>query len=147
MLDGVVDIYMPDFKFWDDDLSLRFLKAKDYPGAARYALKEMHRQVGPLKFDEEGLARRGVLVRHLVMPGMLEESRQILSFLAREVAPDTYVNVMAQYRPAGKVSATNYGEINRPLGSSEYQTAVEIAQRAGLRLDERQSLGWWLFSR
>lgn len=146
LLDGVVDIYMPDFKLWDEELSLRYLKAKDYPAAARAVLKEMNRQVGPLKVDEEGLARRGVLVRHLVMPGLLEESRQILNFLAKEVSPDTYVNVMAQYRPAGKVSSKNFPEINRPLGSPDYKTAVQMAQQAGLRLDERRWRGWSLFT-
>ncbi|MFQ5577661.1 MAG: radical SAM protein, partial [Anaerolineae bacterium] len=111
LLDGVVDIYMPDFKLWDPTLSLRYLKAKDYPQAARAALKEMHRQVGPLTFDERGLAKRGVLVRHLVMPGLPEETRRVLHFLAKALAPDTYVNVMAQYRPAGKVSTRKYPEI------------------------------------
>ena len=101
----------------------------------------MHRQVGPLKFDEDGLAKRGVLVRHLVMPGLYEETRQILQFLAEEVAPDTYVNVMSQYRPAGKVTTEKYAEINRPLNSSEHQQAVQTAQKIGLRLDQRRLFG------
>lgn len=138
LLDGVVDIYMPDFKFWDAELAQRYLKARDYPDTARQALKEMQRQVGVLKFDEEGLAKRGVLVRHLVMPGLLEDTRQILAFLAREVAADTYVNVMAQYRPAARVSAEKYGEINRPVTSQEYRSALQMAAQAGLRLDERR---------
>ncbi|RME45077.1 MAG: radical SAM protein [Caldilineae bacterium] len=138
LLDGVVDIYMPDFKLWDSSLALRYLKAKDYPQAARAALKEMHRQVGVLKFDERGLAKRGVLVRHLVMPGLPEETRRILRFLAEELAPDTYVNVMAQYHPAGKVSAQKYPELNRPLYREEYREAVQYARRLGLRLDERR---------
>lgn len=137
LLDGVVDIYMPDFKFWDPALSLRYLKAKDYAEAARRAIKEMHRQVGPLKFDKNGLAKRGVLVRHLVMPGFLDETRRILRFLAAEVASDTYVNVMAQYRPAGKVSAEKYPEINRPMTTKEYEAAAQFARDLGLRLDER----------
>lgn len=144
LLDGVVDIYMPDFKFWDAEFSLRYLKAKDYGRVARQVIKEMHRQVGPLKFDERNLAKRGVLVRHLVMPGMLENTRQIFHFLADEVSPDTYVNVMAQYRPAWKVSSEKYAEINRPLETAEYKTAVEIAEEVGLRLDERWLLGWRL---
>jgi putative pyruvate formate lyase activating enzyme len=143
LLDGVVDIYMPDFKFWSSELSLRYLKAKDYGDAARRVIKEMHRQVGSLKFDKKGVAKRGVLVRHLVMPGMLEESRQILHFLAEEVSPDTYVNVMAQYRPAHKVTSEKYAEINRPLTTAEYKEAVEIADEAGLRLDERRSFVLW----
>ena len=101
-------------------------------------------QVGPLKFDEHGLAKRGVLVRHLVMPGLLDESQRILHFLAGEVAPDTYVNVMAQYYPAGKVSSKKYPEINRKLTSTEYKAAVQIAREAGLRLDERRPLIWQL---
>jgi putative pyruvate formate lyase activating enzyme len=143
LLDGVVDIYMPDFKFWSSELSLRYLRAKDYSDAARRVIKEMHRQVGPLKFDEKGVARRGVLVRHLVMPGMLEESRQILHFLAEEVSSDTYVNVMAQYRPAHKVTSEKYAEINRPLTTAEYKEAVEIADEARLRLDERRPFMLW----
>jgi putative pyruvate formate lyase activating enzyme len=137
LLDGVVDIYMPDFKFWDSALSLRYLKAKDYAEAASRAIKEMHRQVGPLKFDQRGLARRGVLVRHLVMPGFLDETRRILHFLAEEIGPGTYVNAMAQYYPAGKVNAEKYEEINRPVTTKEYEAAVQIARDLGLRLDER----------
>ncbi len=144
LLDGVVDIYMPDFKFWDPKLSLRYLKAKDYPEAARRAIKEMHRQVGVLKFDEHGLAKRGVLVRHLVMPGFLEETRAIMRFLAEELSPDTYVNVMAQYYPAGKVNAEKYSEINRRLTADEYLEALKIAQEVGLwRLDERRPRQVW----
>ncbi len=150
LLDGVVDIYMPDFKFWDSTLSLRYLKAKDYAEAASRVIKEMHRQVGPLKFDQRGLAKRGLLVRHLVMPGFLDETRQILHFLAAEIGPDTYVNVMAQYYPAGKVSAEKYEEINRHVTTKEFEAAVQMARDLGLRLDERRPrvsprieiLGW-----
>jgi putative pyruvate formate lyase activating enzyme len=133
---------MPDFKLWDSQLTLRYLKAKDYAEAARQAVREMHRQVGALKFDEDGLAKRGVLVRHLVMPGLYGETHRILQFLADEVATDTYVNVMAQYRPAGKVTSKKYTEINRPLKNSEYQQAVQTAQTFGLRLDQRRLTGW-----
>jgi putative pyruvate formate lyase activating enzyme len=143
LLDGVVDIYMPDFKFWDSALSLRYLKAKDYAEAARRVIKEMHRQVGPLKFDERGLAKRGVLVRHLVMPGCLDETRRILAFLAEEIGPETYVNVMAQYYPAGKVNAEKYAEINRSVTTPEYEAAAQMARDLGLRLDVRQPRGRW----
>lgn len=142
-LDGVVDIYMPDCKFFDSKLSLRYLKAKDYGPAARQVITEMFRQVGPLKFDEKGLAKRGVLVRHLVMPGFLDETRQILEFLAG-VGPGMYVNLMDQYYPAGKVSPQKYPEINRRLTSSELGQARHMARGLGLRLDERRSFGWWL---
>lgn len=142
-LDGVVDIYMPDFKFWDSQLSLRYLKAKDYAEAACRAIKEMYRQVGPLKFDERGLAKRGLLVRHLVMPGLLHETRQIFEFLAGEIGPELYVNVMDQYYPAGKVNAGKYAEINRGVTPPEYKEALQLARQAGFRLDERRSPGWW----
>jgi putative pyruvate formate lyase activating enzyme len=139
LLDGVVDIYMPDFKFWDERLSLRYLLAKDYPQAARRAIKEMHRQVGPLRFDKDGLAKRGVLVRHLVMPGEIAGTQQILQFLADEVSPDTYINVMDQYRPAGRVTADKFAAINRPTARHEYEQAVQIAGEVGLyRLDIRK---------
>jgi putative pyruvate formate lyase activating enzyme len=137
LLDGVVDIYMPDFKVWDAEKAHRYLKARDYPEVARRTIREMHRQVGVLKFDEYGLAKRGVLVRHLVMPGDVARTEQILRFLAEEIAPDTYVNVMAQYRPAGMVSAERYAEINRRITSQEYWRAVRLAEQIGLRLDER----------
>ena len=138
-MDGIVDIYMPDFKVWDGAVAKRYLKAPDYPEAARAAIREMHRQVGPLVMDEHDLARRGLLVRHLVMPGMLEETRRIMAWLAGELSPDTYVNVMAQYYPAGAVSAEKYPEINRRLFEEEYEEAVRLTRAAGLwRLDERR---------
>jgi putative pyruvate formate lyase activating enzyme len=141
MLDGIIDIYMPDIKFLDEKLSLRYLKAKDYPQAARAAFKEMQRQVGALKMDEDGLAKRGILVRHLVMPGHLDETRAIMHFLADEISPDTYINVLAQYYPSGKVSSDKYAEINRRLTADEYREAVQSAHDAGLwRLDERRKM-------
>jgi putative pyruvate formate lyase activating enzyme len=131
-LDGVVDVYMPDFKFWKPETAQELAQAADYPEAATAAIKEMHRQVGDLVFDEHGLARRGVLVRHLVMPGGLDETREILHFLAREVAPDTFINVMPQYRPEGL--ASQHPAISRPLAPREFREAVAIAREAGLRL-------------
>jgi len=139
LLDGVVDIYMPDFKCWSAERSRLYLKAADYPEAARVALREMHRQVGDLRFDEAGLARRGILLRHLVMPGLLEETRAILEWVAAAVSPGTYVNVMDQYRPAGRVSRTHHAEINRRLTPAEYAEATEIARGLGLRLDGRHT--------
>lgn len=137
-LDGVVDIYMPDFKVWDPHMARKYLSAKDYPEAARRAIKEMRRQVGELKFDEQGLAKRGVLVRHLVMPGGVSGTREIMKFLAREVSPDTYVHVMSQYYPAGKVSGEKLPEINRRITSQEYADALTAAVKAGLyRFDQR----------
>jgi len=138
LLDGVVDIYMPDFKCWSAERSRRYLKAEDYPDAARAALREMHRQVGDLRFDDTGLARRGILLRHLVMPGLLEETRAILEWVAAALGPNTYVNVMDQYRPAGRVSGRRHAEIDRRLTPAEYAEAVGIARALGLRLDGPQ---------
>jgi putative pyruvate formate lyase activating enzyme len=138
-VDGVVDIYMPDFKFWDAGIGARLVKGKDYPEAARAAIREMHRQVGPLVLDENGLARRGVLVRHLVMPGGLAGTREIMPFLVREVSQDTYVNIMDQYFPAGQVSPTKYAEICRRPCATETLEARQIAREEGLhRIDERR---------
>jgi putative pyruvate formate lyase activating enzyme len=138
LLDGVVDVYMPDFKYWSALSARRELKAEDYPEVARRTIREMHRQVGPLRFDRDGLAVRGVLVRHLVMPGALDDAREIFRFLAEEVSPDTYVNVMEQYRPAGAVLEGRYPEIARRPDDTEITAARELAERAGLwRLDER----------
>ncbi len=136
LLDGIVDIYMPDFKFWDETLAARYLLARDYPEAARLALTEMHRQVGDLILDENGLAKRGLLVRHLVMPGGLAGTRAVTAFLARELSANTYLNLMAQHRPAGKVSSEKFVEINRRITGDEYAEAVRCAREAGLwRLD------------
>ncbi|MFN2189298.1 MAG: radical SAM protein [Candidatus Promineifilaceae bacterium] len=144
LLDGIIDIYMPDFKFWDPDLSLRYLKAKDYPIAAQQALKEMHRQVGVLKMDEEGIAKRGVLVRHLVMPNDAAGTGKVMRFLAEELSPDTFVNMMAQYRPAHKVSGEKFAEINRPVTKEEMRHAYSAAKTAGIwRFDVRQPR--WIF--
>lgn len=140
LMDGIVDIYMPDLKLWSPEASRRYLKAADYPEVARRAIREMHRQVGDLVVDAHGLARRGLILRHLVMPGMLEETEAILSWIARELGPDTYVNVMDQYYPAGSVSARRFPEIDRRLSGEELAEARGMAEGAGLRrLDERRS--------
>jgi putative pyruvate formate lyase activating enzyme len=136
LMDGVVDIYMPDFKFWDPEKARAYAKAPDYPEAARRAIREMHRQVGPLVTDEQGIARRGVLLRHLVMPGAAAGTAEIMQWIGRELSPNTYVNLMAQYRPAGHVSATRYPEINRCITAGEFRQAREAFRAAGLhRLD------------
>jgi len=140
LMDGIVDIYMPDFKIWDEGLSLHYLKARDYPAAARRAILEMHRQVGELKLDEHGLAKRGVLVRHLVMPGDIAGTAHIMRFIAEQVSPGSYVDVMGQYYPAGKVSGDKYAEINRRGSSAEVRAARQSARAAGLtRFDERRA--------
>jgi putative pyruvate formate lyase activating enzyme len=141
LMDGVVDIYMPDLKIWTPGRARRYLRMPGYPQAARQAVTEMHRQVGPLRLGEDGLARRGLLVRHLVMPGMLEETKAILRYVAEELGTGTYINLMAQYRPAGLVGSNHrdgYHEIDRQLARDEYECAAEFADELGLRrLDQR----------
>ncbi|MEW5772790.1 MAG: radical SAM protein [Thermodesulfobacteriota bacterium] len=137
LLDGVVDIYMPDAKFWDPEPARRFCSAPDYPERAREAIAEMHRQVGDLVLDHAGIAQRGLLVRHLVMPGGLAGAPGWMRFLAG-LSPDTYVNVMDQYRPCG--TARNFPEISRGVSATEYALALDAAREAGLtRLDDRRS--------
>jgi putative pyruvate formate lyase activating enzyme len=139
LLDGVVDIYMPDFKYWDSEMARKYSKAPDYPEVARRTIKEMHRQVDDLVLDENGLARRGLLLRHLVMPENIAGTREVMRWIARELSPTTYVNLMAQYYSAGKVSRQEYPEINRRLKPAEYEQALDEAWRAGLkRLDPRR---------
>jgi putative pyruvate formate lyase activating enzyme len=136
LMDGVVDVYMPDFKLWDRERSRRYLLAPDYPDAARQIIRAMHEQVGELTVNEDGLAVRGVLVRHLVMPGMLEDTREIMRHLAA-LSTDTYVNVMDQYYPAWHAT-TRYQEINRRLFHREIDNAFAHAKAAGLwRFDSR----------
>jgi putative pyruvate formate lyase activating enzyme len=136
LMEGVVDVYMPDFKLWSSELARRYLAKRDYPEIARDSLREMHRQVGDLVLDDHGMARRGLIVRHLVMPGLLRETEAILHFIADELGPNTYVNVMAQYYPAGRTG--DFPEIDRHLYQSELARALELAQDLGLRrLDER----------
>lgn len=132
LMDGVVDIYMPDFKIWDERLSLKYLLAKDYPETARNAIKEMHRQVGELKMDENDVAKRGVLVRHLVMPDGIAGTKEIIRFLAEDISRDSFVNIMDQYHPSGKVNNEKYPEINRRTTSAEYLEAMKIAREFGL---------------
>jgi putative pyruvate formate lyase activating enzyme len=137
LLDGIFDIYMPDFKFWDGKWADRFCKAPDYRDIATESIKEMHRQVGDLVLDKEGIAVKGLLVRHLVMPEQVAGTSEIMEFLAREISPNTYVNVMDQYRPCGSADKDEF--INRRLTSREYKNAVDAAKKAGLtRLDPRE---------
>ncbi len=142
LLNGIVDIYMPDLKYADAEVGERLSKAKDYPQVAKAALKEMHRQVGDLAMDERGIAQRGLLVRHLVLPNGLAGTPELMRFLAEEVSPNTYINVMAQYRPCFK--ADEYADINRRPTNKEYQDAVQATLDAGLkRLDQRYSRLLW----
>jgi putative pyruvate formate lyase activating enzyme len=139
LMEGVIDIYMPDFKVWNDALAARWLKAENYVAAARHSVKEMHRQVGNLRLTPQGLAKRGVLVRHMIMPNALEDTRQIMRFLARELGPDVYVHLMNQYGPAGKVGGHKYPELQRKVSSKEIARARNIAFEEGItRLDRRR---------
>jgi putative pyruvate formate lyase activating enzyme len=140
LMDGVVDIYMPDFKFWDPEMARQYSKARNYSEAARGVIKAMHQQVGDLRVDENGLALRGLIVRHLVMPGSIAGTREIIDWVARELGPNTYLNVMGQYYPAGKVSNKEYVEINRHITRDEFEEALAAARAAGLwRLDARSA--------
>ncbi len=131
LLEGMIDIYLPDVKYADNATGRRWSGVPDYWDIVRPALKEMHRQVGDLQV-QSGIARRGLLVRHLVMPDGAEASRVIFEFLARELSPQTVVNVMAQYHPAG--DAGRFPVLNRPLRPVEYRRALENLARAGLPL-------------
>ncbi len=140
LMDGLIDIYMPDFKVWKPETARRLLRAADYPAVARAALAEMHRQVGVLRFGRDGLARRGVLVRHLVMPGLIDESAAIFRWLHDEMSPDTYINIMGQYRPNHRVPQNDrYAGIDRRPRGDELVAAFDAARGAGLwRVDKRQ---------
>ncbi|HEC33488.1 MAG TPA: radical SAM protein [Chloroflexi bacterium] len=136
LLDGVVDIYMPDMKYADAEVGYRCSRVREYPAVNRAAVKEMHRQVGDLVLNEQGIALRGLLVRHLVLPGGLAGTAETARFLAEEISRDTYINVMDQYRPCYR--AREYPPLDRPITAEEYEAAVEAARRAGLhRFDQR----------
>jgi putative pyruvate formate lyase activating enzyme len=139
LMNGIVDIYMPDFKYWSPERSRIYLKAENYAEAARAAIEAMHRQVGSLVVDAEGLAKRGLIIRHLVMPGALDETRAILQWIVDRLGGGTYVNLMDQYYPAGKVGGAQYPELNHRLTSREFGEARAIARELGLRrLDVRR---------
>ncbi len=140
LLDGVIDIYMPDMKYGDAEVGRRYSATPDYPRHNRRAVREMHRQVGDLALDEQGLARRGLLVRHLVLPGGLAGTRQVMRFLAGEISRETYVNLMGQYRPAYRAAREDLGPLSRPVTREEIAEARRMAEEAGLhRFDERRS--------
>ena len=134
LLDGIVDIYMPDMKYGDAEVGLRLSGIRDYPAINQAAVREMHRQVGDLAVDERGIAARGLLVRHLVLPNGLAGTAEVVRMLAEDVSRSTYINVMDQYRPCYQAQA--HPEINRPITRQEYEEAVDMALAHGLtRLD------------
>ena len=138
LLDGVIDIYMPDMKYANAQIGLHYSKVRNYPAFNQAALREMHRQVGDLLIDDQGLAKHGLLVRHLVLPNGLAGTAEIVRFLANEISPNTYLNLMDQYRPA--FNARQFPRLNRPITGKEYQAAVELAYSAGLHRLDKYSL-------
>ena len=138
LLDGIFDIYMPDFKFWEPKWAERYCNAPDYPEKARLAIKEMHRQVGDLVVNKEGLAERGLLIRHLVMPKGLADTPRIMDFIATKISPRSYVNIMPQYRPCGR--SFEIPALAVPLRKKEFEAALKDAEEAGLtRLEEQKT--------
>jgi putative pyruvate formate lyase activating enzyme len=129
LLDGIFDIYMPDIKYADEAFARKYSLVKDYYPVARAALKEMHRQVGDLA-TEDGVAVRGLIIRHLVLPARLAGTAEVMRFIAQELSVHSYVNVMAQYRPENK--AQSYPELSRRISAEEYQEAIEMARAQGL---------------
>lgn len=143
LLSGVIDIYMPDMKYADPEIAQRYSRIPDYPRVNQAAVIEMHRQVGDLLLDSNGIAIRGLLVRHLVLPNGLAGTDQVVRFLSEKISPLTYLNLMDQYRPS--YQAHRYPELNRPISREEYQAAIHMAKAAGLtRLDQCQSRSYWL---
>jgi putative pyruvate formate lyase activating enzyme len=142
LLDGVIDIYMPDMKYSDEKIAKKYSKIPNYPEINRIAVKEMHRQVGDLDLDKHGIAMRGLLVRHLILPNNLSGSEDVIHFLVNDISSNTYLNLMDQYRPS--YLANQYPELNRRITTREYRTALRFAQESGLRrLDQRKSPAVW----
>jgi putative pyruvate formate lyase activating enzyme len=134
LLDGVFDIYMPDFKYADSQIAEKYSQAPDYPEKAKLAIKEMHNQVGDLILDDRSIAVRGLLIRHLVLPSGLAGTREIMRFLATEISEESYVNIMAQYYPCGDIPPGS--PLYRRITHEEYDQAVKIAKQEGIdRLD------------
>ena len=142
LLDGIVDIYLPDFKYWDSDMSAKYSSgAENYPEVTKAAILEMHRQVGVAKPPKDGIMQRGLMIRHLVMPNNVAGSEDIMEWIAENLPKDTYVNIMAQYTPQYK--AYDYPEISRRVTREEYVKVVERAQEVGLTNLDIQGY-WWM---
>ncbi len=142
VLDGIVDIYLPDLKYWGSDMSKKYSSdAEDYPEVARRAILEMHRQVGVARPEKDGIMRRGLMIRHLVMPNKTSGSENIMTWIAEKLPKDTYVNIMAQYNPAYK--AYDYPQLSRRITRAEYKAAVDKARKVGLTNLDVQGY-WWL---
>ena len=140
LLEGIIDIYMPDIKYMDEKVALKLSKVKNYPEVVKLAVKEMHKQVGDLVV-ENGIAKKGLIVRHLVLPGDLSQTEEVIKFVAQEISPNTYFNLMDQYRPCGK--AWDYPPLDRKITKEEWNRALELAKKYGLkRLDDRRARFW-----
>jgi putative pyruvate formate lyase activating enzyme len=142
ILDGIVDIYLPDFKYWESDMSAKYSSgAESYPEITREAVLEMHRQVGVAKPSKDGIMYRGLMIRHLVMPNDVGGSEKVIGWIAKNLPKDTYVNIMAQYNPLYK--AYDYPEISRRITREEYVEVVNRAKELGLTNLDIQGY-WWL---
>lgn len=138
LLDGVIDIYMPDFKFWKSESGEKYCAAPDYASVAQKSVMAMYKQVGDLVIDERGLATSGVLIRHLLMPQALAETKEILTFIAENISVRTYVNIMDQYRPCGEFA--KFAELQQTISADYYEIALGFAQEIGLeRIDKRNT--------
>lgn len=144
LLDGVVDIYMPDAKYADEENAFKLSGIKNYPEVMKRALKEMHRQVKELQIDQKGIATKGLLIRHLVLPNNLAGTPEIMKFIANELSPNSYVNIMDQYRPCFK--AEKYPDVNRRITGEEFAQALESARKEGLHrgFEDQRALRWIL---
>lgn len=131
LLDGIVDIYMPDTRYSEKKIAAKYSLAPDYPEIMKAAIKEMHCQVGDLVLDKEGIALRGLIVRHLVLPNNLAGSEKIFQFISKEISKDTFLNVMSQYRPYFR--AREFPELSHPITEKEHQETIELAKKAGLK--------------
>ena len=131
LLEDIIDIYMPDIKYSIDENALKYSGVQNYWGVVTDAVKEMHRQVGDLKISKRGIAQRGLLIRHLVLPNDAAGSRKVIDFVADEISTDSYINIMDQYRPA--YNASKYEKLNRRITPSEYKGVVDYALSKGLR--------------
>ncbi len=132
LLDGIIDIYMPDVKYSDDAIALKYSGIKGYFTNMKKILKEMHRQVGDLLVDSEGIAYKGLLIRHLILPNNLAGSEKVLKFISEKISPNSYVNIMQQYYPTYK--ASNFTPLNRRISQNEYLLAIKLAQKYNLNL-------------
>ncbi len=138
LLDGIIDIYMPDMKYSDEKIAAQLSGIKDYPAINKAAIKEMHRQVGNLQIDERGVAQQGLLMRHLVLPNRLAGTRKVVKFLSQEVSTNTYLNIMAQYHPCYKAFDTPL--LSRPVNKQEFHEAIDLAHQQGLYWLDREQL-------